>query len=180
MTTDYDPIAEQYQRSKQQPWRTFIECFTLMDLVGDPTGLSVLDLACGEGFYTRLIRHRGAAGVRGLDLSEGMIALAQAQEARQPLGVTYAVADARELSDEDPVDLSGAGRRVRRSSGPSISPTAPSRSRTITSAWPLTRRPSSGQAFPRCAGTARRYPPKRWWATTPTTGRRSWIARRWR
>ena len=108
MTTDYNPIAEQYQRSKQQPWRTFIECFTLMDLIGDPTGLSALDLACGEGFYTRLIRHRGAARVRGLDLSEAMIALAEAQEARQPLGVTYAVADARELSDEDPVDLTVA------------------------------------------------------------------------
>jgi ubiquinone/menaquinone biosynthesis C-methylase UbiE len=108
MTTDYNPIAEQYQRSKQQPWRTLIECFTLMDLIGDPAGLSVLDLACGEGFYTRLIRHRGAARVRGLDLSEGMIALAQAQEARQPLGVTYAVADARELSNEDPVDLTVA------------------------------------------------------------------------
>jgi len=108
VTTDYNPIAEQYQRSKQQPWRTFIECFTLMDLIGDPTGLSALDLACGEGFYTRLIRHRGAARVRGLDLSEGMIALAEAQEARQPIGVTYAVADARELFDEDPVDLTVA------------------------------------------------------------------------
>lgn len=108
MTTDYNPIAEQYQRSKQQPWRTFVECFTLMDLIGDPSGLSVLDLACGEGFYTRQIRHRGAARVRGLDLSEGMIALAEAQEARQPLGVTYSVADARELSDEDPVDLTVA------------------------------------------------------------------------
>jgi ubiquinone/menaquinone biosynthesis C-methylase UbiE len=79
-----------------------------MDLIGDPTGLSALDLACGEGFYTRLIRHRGAARVHGLDLSDGMIALAQAQEARQPLGVTYAVADARELSGEDPVDLTVA------------------------------------------------------------------------
>jgi len=108
VTTDYNPIAEQYQRSKQQPWRTLIECFTLMGLIGDPTELSVLDLACGEGFYTRLIRHRGAARVRGLDLSEGMIALAQSQEALQPLGVTYAVADARELSDEDPVDLTVA------------------------------------------------------------------------
>jgi ubiquinone/menaquinone biosynthesis C-methylase UbiE len=37
-----------------------------------------------------------------------MIALAQAQEARQPLGVTYAVADARELSGDDPVDLTVA------------------------------------------------------------------------
>jgi ubiquinone/menaquinone biosynthesis C-methylase UbiE len=108
MTTDYTPIAEQYQRSKRQPWRGFVECFTLMDLIGDLSGRSVLDLACGEGFYTRLIRHSGAARVRGLDLSEGMIALAEAQEARQPLGITYAVADARELSAEDPVDLTVA------------------------------------------------------------------------
>ena len=108
MTTDYNPIAEQYQRSKQQPWRSFIECFTLMDLIGDPTGLSVLDLACGEGFYTRLLRHRGAARVRGFDLSEGMIALAEAQEKRQPLGVTYAVADARELSGDVPAGLAVA------------------------------------------------------------------------
>ena len=105
MTTDYNPIAEQYKRSKQQPWRTFVECFTLMELAGDPTGLTVLDLACGEGFYSRLIRHRGAARVTGLDLSAGMIALATAQESSQPLGISYAVADARDLSDTDPVDL---------------------------------------------------------------------------
>jgi len=108
LTTDYNPIVEQYQRSKQQPWRAHVESFTLMELVGDPAGLTVLDLACGEGFYSRLLRHRGAARVTGLDLSAGMIELARAQEARQPLGVTYAVADARELSADDPVDLTVA------------------------------------------------------------------------
>jgi len=108
VATDYDPIAGQYQRSKQQPWRTYVECFTLMGLVGDPTGLTVLDLACGEGFYSRLLAHRGAGRVAGLDLSAGMIALAQAQEARQPLGITYAVADARALPAVDPVDLTVA------------------------------------------------------------------------
>lgn len=72
MTTDYDPIAEQYGRSKYQPWRTYIETFTLMNLIGDPTGKAVVDLACGEGFYSRMIRKRGAARVLGVDLSEGM------------------------------------------------------------------------------------------------------------
>jgi hypothetical protein len=28
MTTNYDPIAEQYKRSKQQPWRADVEAFT--------------------------------------------------------------------------------------------------------------------------------------------------------
>jgi SAM-dependent methyltransferase len=76
MTNNYDPIAEQYKRSKLQPWRTYIECFTLMKLIGDPRGLTVLDVGCGEGFYTRMIRERGAARATGIDLSHRMIELA--------------------------------------------------------------------------------------------------------
>ena len=45
MTTDYDPIAEQYKRSKLQPWRMYIESFTLMSLMGDASGKTVVDLA---------------------------------------------------------------------------------------------------------------------------------------
>ena len=71
MTTDYDPIAELYKLSKQQPWRTHIEAFSLMQLIGDLAGKSVMDVACGEGFYTRMLRYRqrGASKVTGIDLS---------------------------------------------------------------------------------------------------------------
>src|SRR3954453_23146304 len=89
MDTDYDPIAEQYQRAKLQPWRTHVERYTLLRLAGDVAGKAVIDLACGEGYYTRELRRRGAARVVGVDLSHGMIALAEAEEARQPLGVEY-------------------------------------------------------------------------------------------
>ena len=75
MTTNYDPIAEQYKRAKQQPWRAHVEAFTLMELIGDPTGKAVVEIACGEGFYTRTIRKRGAAKVTGVDLSEKMIGI---------------------------------------------------------------------------------------------------------
>lgn len=105
MTTNYDPIAEQYKRSKQQPWRTYVECFTLMDLVGDLAGKSVLDVACGEGFYTRIIRQRGAAKVTGVDLSQGMIDLARQQEDVHQLGIEYMVGDARELAQKGQFDL---------------------------------------------------------------------------
>ena len=105
MSTDYDPIAEQYQRAKQQPWRTYLECFTLLELIGDLRGLSALDLACGEGFYTRLIRKQGAARITGIDLSQGMIDLARRQEAQHRLGIEYVVGDARELPGTQPVDL---------------------------------------------------------------------------
>ena len=105
MTNSYDPIAEQYKRSKLQPWRTYIECFTLMKLIGDPRGLTVLDVGCGEGFYTRMIRERGAARVSGIDLSHRMIELARTQEAQQRLGIEYVVGDARELPATRQFDL---------------------------------------------------------------------------
>jgi ubiquinone/menaquinone biosynthesis C-methylase UbiE len=105
MTTDYDPIAEQYQRSKQQPWRIHVESFTLMTLIGDPSGKAVLDVACGEGFYTRRLRQLRAATVVGVDLSEGMIALARQQEAVHRQGIEYQVADARRLPPAPKYDL---------------------------------------------------------------------------
>jgi len=80
METNYNTIAGQYQQSKYQPWRTYIESFTLMELIGDPTGKSVVDLACGEGFYSRQVKQKGAAKLLGVDLSKGMIQLAREQE----------------------------------------------------------------------------------------------------
>ena len=105
MTTDYDPIAEQYQRSKQQPWRAHLESYTLLEAIGDPSGLSVLDVACGEGFYTRRIKQQGAGRVTGVDLSPGMIELAQRQEANHQLGIEYLVADARQFDPPEKYDL---------------------------------------------------------------------------
>jgi ubiquinone/menaquinone biosynthesis C-methylase UbiE len=109
VTTNYDPIAEQYKRSKATPWRKEIECYTLLDMAGRLDGLAVLDVACGEGFYTRLLRHAGAARVTGVDLSDGMVALARKQEAQAPLGIEYHVGDGRALDLPDRYDLVVAG-----------------------------------------------------------------------
>lgn len=105
MLTDYDPIAEQYKRSKLQPWRGHIEAYTMFALIGDPAGQTVVDVACGEGFFTRLLRQRGAARVIGVDRSPGMIELARAQEGERPLGIAYIVDDVKELSLDEDCDL---------------------------------------------------------------------------
>ncbi len=105
MTTDYDPISELYRRSKFAPWRTYVECHSLHKLVGDVTGLHVLDVACGEGFYSRFMKLQGAASVTGIDLSTGMVELAQQQETEHPLGIQYRQGDARDLTCEIPADL---------------------------------------------------------------------------
>jgi SAM-dependent methyltransferase len=108
MDTDYDRIAEQYKRAKLQPWRTHLERYTLLRLAGDVAGNAVIDLACGEGYYSRELRRRGAARVVGVDLSRAMIGLAEAEEARQPLGVEYRVGDARALDVPGEFDLAFA------------------------------------------------------------------------
>lgn len=108
MTTNYDPIAEQYKRSKQQPWREHVEAFSFMKRIGDPTGKSIVDIACGEGFYARMLRRCGASKVAGVDLSENMIALARAAEFEERLGIDYLVSDARDLRPKIKYDLAVA------------------------------------------------------------------------
>jgi toxoflavin synthase len=108
MPTNYDPIAEQYRRAKKQPWRAHVEAFTLMTLIGDPAGKTVIDIACGEGFYSRMLRQRGATKVTGVDLSEKMIELARAREAQQRLGIDYIVGDGRNLGLGADYDLAVA------------------------------------------------------------------------
>lgn len=105
MTTDYNAIAAEYKESKQQPWREHVESYTLFNLLGELTGKSVIDLACGEGFYTRRLKTRGAARVLGVDLSEKMVELGQEEEKRRPLGVRYQVGDAKDLQVPEPFDL---------------------------------------------------------------------------
>ncbi len=105
--TDYDDggIAEQYREAKTQAWRSRVEAFSFLNLIGDVRGKRVLDIACGEGYFTRLLRRAGAAEVIGCDISERMIELARKQEDAAPLGITYRVGDARTVATRAEFDL---------------------------------------------------------------------------
>lgn len=105
MTTNYDLIAEEYKASKMVPWRVHSESFTFFRLAGELAGLTALDLACGEGFYTRQLRLRGAARAVGVDISSGMIRLALDSEERNPLGIEYHTADAFSIDLGETFDL---------------------------------------------------------------------------
>jgi toxoflavin synthase len=105
MTTDYNAIAQQYKKCKEHPWRSRIETYSLMNRIGSLEGRKVLDVACGEGFYTRKLRQAGADEVVGIDLSEAMIGLARDQESREPLGIIYRVEDACAESARQEFDL---------------------------------------------------------------------------
>ena len=75
--SEYDAIAGEYQESKRLSFREHVERYTLFETLGDVRGKTVLDLACGEGFYTRLLRQAGASEVTGVDISAAMIELAE-------------------------------------------------------------------------------------------------------
>jgi SAM-dependent methyltransferase len=105
MSTHYDEIAADYQKSKFAPWRVHIEQHTLFMLAGDLHGLSVLDLACGEGIYSRTAKRHGAARVVGVDLSKGMIDLAREEEKRTSLGIDYHVHDAATIDLHERFDI---------------------------------------------------------------------------
>ena len=94
----YDKIAESYTRcSLSDIKRHFTTDYTFLNLIGDVRGKSVLDLACGEGYYCRPLKHSGAAKVVGVDISSKMIDLARDKEAKDHLGIRYECMDALKL-----------------------------------------------------------------------------------
>ncbi|MBD2450334.1 class I SAM-dependent methyltransferase [Nostoc sp. FACHB-152] len=103
--TYYNSIAQQYKKSKQLSFRLHIEAYTYFHLLGNLVGKSILDLACGEGFYTRLFKLQGAAQVVGVEISEKMIELAKQEETRQSQDIEYILCDVFELGKIGSFDL---------------------------------------------------------------------------
>jgi len=79
--------AEQVRRGADVA-REWLNNPAFLEFVGDVRGRQVLDAGCGEGYNTRILARRGAR-MTGVDLSEKMIALARAEEDREPLGIDY-------------------------------------------------------------------------------------------
>lgn len=89
----YDRIGEAFEGFKALHLARYVEVPSFLDLVGDVSGRSVVDLACGTGFYSRLFKRRGATDVCGVDVSGQMVDVARRIEGAEPLGVRYAVGD---------------------------------------------------------------------------------------
>jgi 2-polyprenyl-3-methyl-5-hydroxy-6-metoxy-1,4-benzoquinol methylase len=108
MTEQYDEIGADYEGFKTLPMARYPEQSSFLDLLGDVTGKSVIDLACGTGFYTRSIRRLGSAEITGVDISQEMIDHAKKLEANDPLGIDYAVADVSDLPQRGRFDIATA------------------------------------------------------------------------
>jgi 2-polyprenyl-3-methyl-5-hydroxy-6-metoxy-1,4-benzoquinol methylase len=87
----YDEIAAFYDGAVSEVVEDPV-AGALFELLCDPDGLRVLDLACGQGRVSRELARRGARVV-GLDISPALLALARSAEADM-LGITYVEGDA--------------------------------------------------------------------------------------
>ena len=90
---EYDEIAIDYQKLELLPIRQHVEVYSTLRLLPDLAGLSVADLACGDGIYTRALARRHPARILGVDISAEQIGLARRAEGAEPLGIEYLQAD---------------------------------------------------------------------------------------
>jgi SAM-dependent methyltransferase len=87
----YDAIADFYEGFApdvydDQPMAS------LLSLIGDVSGLRVVDIACGHGRLSRELARRGALMV-GIDISEALLEKAISREQAEPMGIVYVHAD---------------------------------------------------------------------------------------
>ncbi len=102
----YDPIAQQFRKIRSSAVNKHITDYTLFAMIGElAANRTVLDLACGEGHYCRLLKQRGAARVVGVDISTQMIRLAEWQEKQNPRDIEYVCKDVLELGKVGEFDL---------------------------------------------------------------------------
>ncbi|XXX81591.1 class I SAM-dependent methyltransferase [Sorangium sp. So ce134] len=105
MSSQYDSFANTYGKAVALDVRRYVDYFSLTKALGDVAGKAVLDVGCGTGIIARMLKQRGARRVVGLDLSEGMLDAARAEEARSPLGVEYVRRDIADAGALGPFDL---------------------------------------------------------------------------
>ncbi|ORX80500.1 S-adenosyl-L-methionine-dependent methyltransferase [Basidiobolus meristosporus CBS 931.73] len=102
----YDGIAEEYTKSKDLPFRIYVERPTLLKLIGSSMiNKRVLDLACGSGYYSRLYRDKMRASfVYGVDISKSMIDIAESMECPNTSRIRYKVMNVGEMDVAEPID----------------------------------------------------------------------------
>ncbi|HSR52927.1 MAG TPA: class I SAM-dependent methyltransferase [Acidobacteriota bacterium] len=104
----YDEIESRFEEGMRRMALYHRHCQdpVIFRTLGEIRGNSLLDLACGNGFYTRRFRREcGADPVMGVDLSPMLIRQAKASERHDPLGIEYRVGDVTTLELDGRFDV---------------------------------------------------------------------------
>jgi SAM-dependent methyltransferase len=98
MSDQYRTISRQYSAARKDDHTNYLETPTVQLVLGDLSGASAIDYACGTGHYSRLLKRLGAKNVLGVDLSPAMIEAARHEESQNALGIVYEVGDAAAMT----------------------------------------------------------------------------------
>ena len=96
----YDEVASRFEEgmARMAVYHRHCQDPVIFRTLGNIRGKSLLDLACGNGYYTRRFSTElGANPVIGVDLSPMLIEQAEAAEQRKPLGIEYHIGDVTKL-----------------------------------------------------------------------------------
>ncbi|MFB2980394.1 EF-hand domain-containing protein [Microseira sp. BLCC-F43] len=85
----YETSSQKWVRKEPSCLSDFTARPAIFELCEPVKDAVILDLGCGEGYCARELMRRGASKVIGVDISANSIAAAQAEEQREPLGITY-------------------------------------------------------------------------------------------
>ncbi|MDO8452756.1 MAG: class I SAM-dependent methyltransferase [bacterium] len=98
--------AAEYEATKTgSPFRTEVEAYTIFQLVGDPTGLTGVDVGCGDGLYSRTLADLGAKHIVGVDCVPEFIEMARAKNVGYEGRIEYAEAFVQDLNGRRTRDL---------------------------------------------------------------------------
>lgn len=91
-------LAESYIRFRSSPnrYNELLEVPAMRELLGDVTGLDVLDAGCGTGVHARYCASRGAR-VIGVDVSHRLLVEGRKLAAEEGLSVAYIEGDVEDL-----------------------------------------------------------------------------------
>ncbi len=102
---NFDYCADQYNALGELDIFKYCDKPTLLQLIGDLRNQTCLDLGCGDGIITRLIKqHNQPSRLVAIDISDNMIQLANSIEAQEPLGITYQLGDIYQLDLQEQFD----------------------------------------------------------------------------
>ena len=103
MMAVFNNIATEYDEWYSQKKGAFVDrvetdlAFSLLKL---ETGMKVLDVGCGTGIFSMKLAEKGCI-VTGIDVSEGMLAVAREKAAEKKLPISYLQMDATALEFDD-------------------------------------------------------------------------------
>ncbi|HEY5356195.1 MAG TPA: class I SAM-dependent methyltransferase [Streptosporangiaceae bacterium] len=106
ITAEAPPLASRWDanasfwvtiiRDNRDKYRDQLTNPAMLQAIGDPAGLKVLDAGCGEGYFSRILADKGAT-VTGIDSSGSLIEAAQVRNRADRLAVSFDVGSVEEL-----------------------------------------------------------------------------------